>query len=329
MKEQSPHNEPHFTWNDAFYDEKSLEESFRFDDTGREISSREDFHLVTIRPGFSIYTSRLEPRKTPSWDLQVAFAPLCFSFCLGGKIGVHWQRGKLADSITLERGANSFFWLDQVTGHSQHLSPETAYFVAILLQPEILADYLGEEMEHIPESFARILNKKTAFANFTMTPKMILTAAQAFEHSDCGCAARLHLESCGLSLLAQQIEQLAKTELRPARPLCSSDEERIRAAADILVRNMANPPGISSLARQVGVNESKLKRGFRQMFDSTVIQFLSAQRMIRARVLLSQGMDVSETAFSVGYNSVSHFILCYRKTFGVTPGFHKHNDRLF
>ncbi len=92
---------------------------------------------------------------------------------------------------------------------------------------------------------------------------------------------------------------------------------------------MGKPITISSLARQVGVNESKLKRGFRQVFDSTVIQFLSAQRMIRARLLLSQGMDVSETAFSVGYNSVSHFILCYRKTFGVTPGFHKHNDRPF
>ncbi len=323
MKKQIRQNNLHFTWNDSFHDEKALEKSFRFDDTGRQISAKEDFHLVTIRPGFSVYTVKIEPEKTPAWDFQVASAPLGFSFCLGGKMGMQWQRGKQSGSIRIERGVNSFFWLDQMTGSSRYLSDETVYSVAILLQPDILAEYLGEEMGRIPKSFEQILNKKTAFTNLAMTPDMYVTATQAFDRPWQGCAARLHLESCGLSLLAQQVAQLAKSDVRPARTLNSSDEERIRAAADILVRDMGKPITISSLSRQVGINESKLKRGFRQVFDSTVIQFLFTQRMIRARHLLAQGMDVSQTAQEIGYNSVSHFILCYKKVFGVTPGSHK------
>ncbi len=134
-------NNLHFTWNGSLHDEKALEKSFRFDDTGREINSEDDFHLVTIRPGFLVYAARIKPGQIPAWDFQVTSAPLCFSFCLSGKMEGHWQRGRRADSVRIERGINSFFWLDQVI-----LLNSLLYLVVGILNSAVLGKIIGGQM---------------------------------------------------------------------------------------------------------------------------------------------------------------------------------------
>ncbi|GAB4372017.1 MAG: hypothetical protein Kow009_08130 [Spirochaetales bacterium] len=74
------------------------------------------------------------------------------------------------------------------------------------------------------------------------------------------------------------------------------------------------------LARMAGINVTKLKIGFKEIFDTTVFGCLRARRMERARELLEDGsLPVSEIAFLIGYNSLSHFALAFRRAFGVNP----------
>ena len=61
---------------------------------------------------------------------------------------------------------------------------------------------------------------------------------------------------------------------------------RIHQAKDILIRQIDNPPSLLSLARQVGINDFKLKQGFRQVFGTTVFGYLHSHRMERAAQLL-------------------------------------------
>jgi len=74
------------------------------------------------------------------------------------------------------------------------------------------------------------------------------------------------------------------------------------------------------LARLAGLNDYKLKAGFRQVFGTTVFGYLRQQRLEQARQLLqAQEISVTEAAATVGYSSQGHFAAAFRKQFGINP----------
>lgn len=111
----------------------------------------------------------------------------------------------------------------------------------------------------------------------------------------------------------------ALEETRPA-PLLRAMQDQVRAAAGVLAAHLDDPPSLLALARQVGLSETTLKRGFHQVFDTTVFGYLRARRMERARALLEAGeATVLEAAALVGYSNPSNFAAAFRRQFGVNP----------
>lgn len=102
------------------------------------------------------------------------------------------------------------------------------------------------------------------------------------------------------------------------------DEMKIRKARDILISNSASPPTIPQLARQVGINELKLKTGFKKLYSDTIYNYLSSYRMEKAKYMLqSENKSVTEAAVEAGYSSFSKFSNAFRKKFGVNPSYFK------
>ena len=82
----------------------------------------------------------------------------------------------------------------------------------------------------------------------------------------------------------------------------------------------STPPTLAELARQSQINECALKRGFRQVFGTTVFGYLHNYRLEYARQLLDQGTKtVIGVAHTVGFASRSSFARAFRKKFGVNP----------
>lgn len=302
-----------------------LECSLRRDNKGRMVAETDSMQFVTIKPGFHIFVTRAEPGCMPFYTFDLQTMPLSFSFCLSGKLDISIGGGrKRPASFLNERGVNAMVCLDRSSGHGRYLSDEVLHAATLLLHPDVLEDYWAEEMGMMPEDCRRVLRGQEWFITLPMTPEMHQMAAETFSPRFQGNAARLHLESCALELLALQTDRLVRNTLLQERLLNRSDEERIRAAADILVEKMVDPPTTSALARQVGVSESKLRRGFNDVFGLPPLQYLLRHRMTCARDLLtSRSLNVSQAASHVGYANVSHFIICYKRLFGVTPGCHK------
>lgn len=99
------------------------------------------------------------------------------------------------------------------------------------------------------------------------------------------------------------------------------DWDRVREAREILLGRMDDPPSLPELARLAGVNEVKLKAGFRKLWGTTVFGLLRRERMAAAReFLLARRGTVGEAAFRVGYTNTSHFAEAFQKEFGTTPG---------
>lgn len=133
-----------------------------------------------------------------------------------------------------------------------------------------------------------------------------------------GATRQLHLEAKGLELLAAWLDHLE--DARDALRLGAQDCERLERARRILLTRMTSPPRLSELARLVGLNEAKLKAGFRAQFGDTVYGYLRRQRLEEAHRLLSRGRyNVSEVAVRVGYANPSKFAAAFRAQFGVSP----------
>lgn len=104
-------------------------------------------------------------------------------------------------------------------------------------------------------------------------------------------------------------------------PLLSpQDKRRIREARDILIHDLENPPSLVELARTVGINDFKLKQGFRALYGTTVYGYYRDYRLDKAREHLEQGdMNVSQVAYSIGYLNIGHFGQAFYKRFGMLP----------
>lgn len=327
MSQFAPSEIPHkFTVSYSIDAVHELEASLRFDDAGNPVGDASATKFVTVRPGFHMLAARTDPRYIPAYTFELQDMPLAFSFCLSGSQEINFNRGtgKRGTTFRNERGVNSLMRLGRSAGFGRYLSGDPLHAVAILLHREVLEEYLAQELGEIPEDCRSLFRRQGVPVSLPMTSKMYQMVAEPFAHRYEGAAARLHLESCALELLALQIDRLVHNTFSTEKKLNRFDEDRIRAVADLLIKSMAAPPAFSTLARQVGVNEAKLRRGFKQVFGVPPLQFLMRQRMACAReLLLGQHLDVSQAASYVGYTNISHFIICYKKIFGVTPGCHK------
>ncbi|WP_449221217.1 helix-turn-helix domain-containing protein [Tistrella mobilis] len=144
-------------------------------------------------------------------------------------------------------------------------------------------------------------------------------------------ARRLHLTAAALHLLGHVVEAGEAGGAggadgaggdRPGRDgvaLSPADIERLHAARELLLRDLAAPPSVPDLARAVGLNARKLGRGFQALFGSPVYAFVKTRRLDEARRLIEdEGLGIAEAAWRVGY-SPAHFSTAFRKHHGLPP----------
>jgi len=96
--------------------------------------------------------------------------------------------------------------------------------------------------------------------------------------------------------------------------------DRVARTKELLARDLANPPTLEMLGRDVGCSSFYLSRTFSREVGLTIPQFLRKLRMERAAELLRMGRhNVTEAATEVGYASLSHFSKAFCETIGCCP----------
>lgn len=137
-----------------------------------------------------------------------------------------------------------------------------------------------------------------------------------------GLILRTFLESKVLELLALVLSQYEDDQKPSSRQvmLRERDEEALLNAKKIVMDRLQNPPSIKELARMVGINELKLKKGYKQLFHTTIYQHIRQERLNLAKVLLAEDKwNVSQVAGRIGYTNKSHFATVFKEKFGLFP----------
>lgn len=195
--------------------------------------------------------------------------------------------------------------------------------VKIQCDRTLLAEMMDDFGSEVPEHLSTMLSPPGpagAVVCMELSPALQSIAHQLIRCPLVGAPRRLFFEAKALETIALQVAD--STQVGPHGGLLYDDQtvERLYHARRILDREFVDPPTLGSLARRCGLNEFKLKRGFREVFQTTVYGYVRGLRMEKARMLLEDGrLNVTEVALESGYSSLGHFAAAFKKHFGVVP----------
>ncbi|MFT9015552.1 MAG: AraC family transcriptional regulator [Acetobacter sp.] len=130
---------------------------------------------------------------------------------------------------------------------------------------------------------------------------------------------QLQMLGGSLSFMGLLVEQIFGPDETPTR-LSRAESRRLQNVRDFLFADLAAPPRLDLLARQAGMSVSRLQRGFRLLFGSSVYALFQKERMDEARrLLLADDQSILSIATALGYTNPGHFSAAFRKQFGINP----------
>ncbi|MBC9931870.1 helix-turn-helix transcriptional regulator [Chitinophaga qingshengii] len=199
--------------------------------------------------------------------------------------------------------------------------------IGMNFSPERFLDLADNNGQVLGKMADRVANQKrvalTEKINPHITPRMKTVLAEIRQCRFKGGLKKLFLQSKAMELLALQCDQV-ENEFRPThvaqRSITGRELEQLQHARFLLLQNLHEPPSLSQLSRLTGLNEFKLKSGFKAVFDNTVFGYFNDHRLGFAReMILAGGKSLAEIAEEAGYSSPQHFSGAFKKKYGVAP----------
>lgn len=282
---------------------------------------------IQLRPGLWVDICEFENKYCLSLEFQHAQSfPLTLAFQISGSSQVLTEGIK--DDYYHERaGENYLFFVAGTREIEEFPAQERLLTVRIRVEPCILRTFSAGQLDSLPCELQPFIKGEEAplFHRLVgkITPAMQVALHQILNCPYQGLMKRTYLEGKVLELIALQFTQLVESDKGRSRKssLRPSEIDRIHHAKEILIRHLENPPSLLDLARQVGLNDCTLKRGFRQVFGTTVFGYLHDYRMEQARLLLEENkLTITGVAHAIGFASRSYFAAAFRDKFGVNPG---------
>lgn len=217
-------------------------------------------------------------------------------------------------------GFHSLFYTTPTNCSAVFDSTDELKLLGIYYSPELL----GELKPYFPD-FDKAIKKKTATFQINQTIWTIPSLTKAInELIECPYSeqSKQYFFDLKVREILFQLLELTCRQTNKQYYYTSFEVGKIHKVKSILENSIdQKPPTIKSLAKQVALNEFKLKTGFRQLFHSSLFQFITDQKMhVAHHLLLNSDKPIKEIAGLVGYPLTTNFITAFRKKFGYTPG---------
>ena len=282
--------------------------------------------LIKLRPGLMLEIGDYRIIKNIAVSFEFKHLSVVLGFTISGNTSftVNYEEGQ-KDVWVFKSGHSYMSYLPEWQGVAEYPARTPVRTVDIYIDPLLLNTFMERQHDQIPTGMRDIVNganEKHYYHALTTTPPVNMAIHQMLNCPYQCPLKRLYLESKALELISHNLAQFVSPESTLKNPsvLRPDDIERIQHARKIISRDLENPPTLFELARSVGLTHTKLNRGFREIYGTTVFGYLHKIRLERAKLLLEeQRMNVTEAAFTVGYNSLPSFSTAFSKHFGLKP----------
>jgi AraC-like DNA-binding protein len=194
----------------------------------------------------------------------------------------------------------------------------TVYCAPDFIRSGLMADGIAVP-KHI-QTFLDPAADSIRFCQLPVTSEIIEVVEDLVGGHGEGRLKLIHMEAKALELFCLILTAFDRLSEAIEEQFSGDDLRRIRKAREILATRFQPVPTIRKLARELGINESKLKRGFKTLYGKTIFEFGHESRMQHAmRLLRDQHMRIGLVAEAVGYTHQTTFASAFKKHFGYRP----------
>ncbi|MBQ4820562.1 AraC family transcriptional regulator [Aquimarina sp. MMG016] len=145
------------------------------------------------------------------------------------------------------------------------------------------------------------------------------------EFTECeltGFMRQVFLEGKAYEILTHQLQQYLDDLNQPDKRLIlrQATVESIEQAVSIIKEEIETIGNVVNLAKRVGLNQNTLQSGFKQLYKTSVNEFIRNYRIETSKDLLeSTSLNITEITYKVGINSRSYFSKLFKQKYGLTP----------
>ena len=273
---------------------------------------------IIIEDDFIVLRFQNDSEETSHFERDVDVDLIQFHFGVKGRAKFIFNQGRYALDLREEISLFLYNPQKELPVHLE-IAPHS-WVISVLISIKKFHGFFSEEADYIP--FLSQDNKdKKYYKDDKINPSMAIVLSQLFHFNLHQSIKKLYFKGKVYELLSLYFNRTEDANVESC-PFLVDEENviKIRKAKDIVIANMAEPPGLQELADQVGINLKRLKMGFKQIYGDSVYSFLFDYKMEYARKLLDSGSyNVNEVGLKIGYSTASHFIAAFKKKFGTTP----------
>lgn len=274
--------------------------------------------VITIENDFTLFRFQNDGNESFHVKRSIQKGLIQFHFGIKGRAKFVFNEGNYALDLREEK-ALLFYNPQKELPLNLEIAPNS-WVISLIISIQKFHGLFSTEAEHIP--FLSEENKdKKYYKETDISPSMAIVLSQLFHYNLNPSIKNLYYKGKGYELLSLYFNRSEDPNAEQC-PFLIDEENvlKIKKAKEIIIQNMAEPPGLEELAEQVGLSLKRLKMGFKQIYGDTVYGFLFDYKMDYARQLLDSGSyNVNEVGLKIGYSTGSHFIAAFKKKFATTP----------
>ena len=259
--------------------------------------------------------------KTVVQKCEIDGDSIGFAFYGSGNVELEIKHNNQTKYLTNTTGLAICFFGNQKVEFAHKIEPDKPLqSISIFAKLKYLNTLPPAEKEIFENYLPDLLNPKEHFVKgpaFYMTLDMQVAVQKIFNTSYTGTTRLLFLKSQVNELLAHFFALLTTDK---KADLSEYDKNKLFHAKEIVTTHYSKPPSITELSKMVGLNSNKLKKNFKELFGIPVFKYIQEERLHKAYELLRDSeKTVQESAWEVGYESLSSFSNAFYTKFGTRP----------
>lgn len=238
---------------------------------------------------------------------------ICFSF--QGDVDIHLRQSDFSTGLAayqhhyLYAPETRYDLRIRKNTHGFHLAVDLDYYAALLCEQDKNTARIKERIRK-----RELVWRGTGTVNAAMKQAL----SDIFYNPLSGKCRNMLIEAKVMEVIALQLSQFAEDK-KPC-PLTHADSDTFHALREFLNHNFTSDLSLKGLSRMFGLNEFKLKKGFRELFRTTIFDYIHDLKMAHAHhLLMDEKMYVNEVASKIGYKNPNHFSTAFKRKFGINP----------
>ena len=251
--------------------------------------------------------------------------PLRLIFCQNGSISYQFEPDNI--DFTIEALHASLSTSTQTYDQKYCFSANTEVeFTSLEIDRVRYITKIDCDLSTIPKRLAKVLRDINAEDPFTYHSSYSIELADIvhqIHNTDYeGLARKSYLEARSLDLFAEAIQLFADDQHPNSKQILlrKNDLDTIVQARDLMLEDLSKNVTIPELAKAVGINTTKLKQGFKTVYNQTINEYIRDKRLEAAKDYILEGsLSIKQISEKVGYKNYAYFSTRFKERYGAVP----------